>query len=370
MESRRATVRSGDVAGSMALGDDVGRGINVHCLRRVAGRALYVGPEGEVYVARAYDVYRSSDWGATWQLDCRVPASGWKPLAAKVRLGARLLRHEIAAFLVLGDGARLAVARDGIYRAGPDEVRMTRVFPITRGARPLNLTVDGDRVIFGEYGRGLESVGVRIYVSEDGGRRFDVGYEFPKGDIRHVHNVVVDPYRDHYWVLAGDYGRQPGIAALSKDMRTFEWLQRGNQRVRVVSAFVEPDRLIYGTDSNSERNFILSLDKESGRLDELCEIDGSSIFAATFGPVSVVSTCVEGNPACPSRESALYASTDRVHWERVVAHKKDRHHHLFFQLGALVLPYAHNAQPRGMYSGQAVEGADNRVVMVDFQIAE
>jgi hypothetical protein len=332
---------------------------------RIPGRALYVGQGGQVYIASRYAIQRSNDWGATWQLDCLVPSSGWKPLIARSRLGARLLRYYISAFQVLADGSRVAVARDGVYRAGPDEVRMSRVFAITRGSRPLNLTADGARLLFGEYGRGLESCEVCIYVSEDGGRSFHVGFHFSRGDILHIHNILVDPYQDHYWVLVGDSDRQSGIAALSKDLQTLEWLKRGSQKYRAVGALVERDRLVYGTDSDRQRNFIVSIDKRSADLNEMREVEGASLYATAFGPLHVISTCVEPNPVCTSRECSLYASTDADDWRRVVVHRKDRYHSRCFQFGTLVLPYAHNGEPRGMYSGQAVEDVDDVVSFIE-----
>ncbi len=330
------------------------------------GRALYIGQQGELYVSHRYAIYRSDDRGKSWQLDCQVPASGWKPLAARFRLGARLLRYYIAAFQVLSDGSRVAVARDGIYRAAPGETRMTCSFRYTRGSRPLNLMVDGQRVLFGEYGN-LDQCEVRIYISEDGGRTFNVGYQLPRGDVRHIHNVFYDPHRDHYWVLAGDYGPQTGIAALSKDMKNLDWVCRGTRHCRAVSVVNFPDRFVYGTDSDHECNYIVAMEKQSGRVEDILEVQGSSLYAATFGPVHVISTCVEPNPACPSRECSLYASRDGDCWNRFAVHRKDRHHPTYFQFGTLVLPYTYNSQPRGMFSGQAVEDLDDKVSFVEFE---
>jgi hypothetical protein len=330
------------------------------------GRALYIGREGALYVSQRYVIRRSDDGGATWQIDCFVPPSGWKPLAARVPLAARLLRYYIAAIQVLPDGSRVAVARDGIYRAAPGETAMTRVFRYTRGSRPLNLAADGNRVLFGEYGE-LESYEARVYVSDDGGKTFDVGYQFPLGAVRHIHSVIVDPYRDHYWVLVGDYGHQAGFAALSKDMKTLEWVTRDDQNYRAVSVINMPDRFVYGTDSDQERNFLVAMDKQSGRVERLLEIEGSSLYASSFGPVHAISTCVEPNPACPSRECSLYVSTNGSDWKRTIVHRKDRFHRTYFQFGTIVLPYSCHAEPSGMYSGQAIQGADNAAFLLEWE---
>ena len=341
------------------------RALNSRVTGCTPGRALYIGRNSELYIARKYGIYRSNDWGATWQLDCFVPTSGWKPLVAKAPLGARLLRYQIAAFHVLDDGSRIAVARDGVYRAGPDETRMSRVFRITRGSRPLNLAADGARVLFGEYGNGFESSEVFIYISEDAGRTFNVGFRFPAGDIRHVHSVLVDPHHDGYWVLVGDFDRQPGIGSLSKDMQTLEWLNRGSQEHRAVIALVEPDCLIYGTDSDCQQNSIVRIDKQSGKTHALLAVEGCSLYAATFGPVRVISTCALSDPISNSRECSIYASLDGADWKRIVVHRKDPYHSKFFQFGTIVLPYAYHTEPRGMYSGQAIQRMDDRVALLE-----
>jgi hypothetical protein len=344
--------------------------INPQITGRFPGRALYVGRDGGCHISRRRDILRSDDWGASWKLVCRAPTSPWKAVAARSSLAARLLRYDISALQVLDDGVCVAVARDGLYRAEPGETRMKRVFAITRGSRPLNLAADGRKLLFGEYGSGLESSEVHIYVSEDGGNTWNVGHSFASGDIRHVHNVLVDPWDNHYWVLVGDFDRQPGIGAMSKDLKTIDWLARGDQESRAVGAIVKSDCLLYGTDSDRERNFIVRLDKKSGKKSKLQEIEGSSLYACAFGPINAISTCVERNPACPSRECSIYLSRDGDDWQRVEPHKKDRYSFRYFQFGTLILPFVRNDRPKGMYSGQAVKGAHNFVTMLNFDVKE
>ena len=330
-----------------------------------SGRALFSAANGDLYIGRGCQIYRSQDQGLTWQRDCFVPSFGWKHQCSRVRILARLLRWYIAALRVLPDGSRLAVARDGIYRAAVGEQAMTRVFSIERGSRPLNFSVDGSRVLFGEYGSGLEETEVLIYVSEDCGKTFHEGFRFPKGDIRHVHHVMVDPSEGHYWVLVGDFGRQTGVGVLSRDLKHLEWLGRGTQRYRAVSALIEPDCLVYGTDSDRDRNFIVRLDKQSGRIDELKEVEGSSLYSARFGGLRVISTAVEPNPYCRSRECSLYGSRNGGPWQKLVTHRKDYLSPVYFQFGTLVLPYTQDSpQTALMYSGQAVDGLDGRVALI------
>ncbi len=333
-----------------------------HCAQ-TRGRALFISETGSFYVSKGYSIHRSDDGGRTWVLDCRVPARGWKPLVSHLALPARLLRFNIQALRVLVDGSRVAVARDGIYRAEPGDVEMRRTWTVTRGVRPINLSADGPRVLFGEYGGAeMDHVQVRIYCSEDGGRHFETAYEFPKGDVHHIHNIVVDPYANRYWVLAGDHGRTPGIGVLSKDCRHLDWVDRGSQMVRAVSVLVRSDCLIYGSDSEMEPNYIVRLDKKTGHCEPMTPLDGSSLYAADFGELGVISTCVEPSRINAGKHASLYTSADGANWIRQFSVRKDCWNPALFQLGLIVLPYVLSRHPaNGMFSGQAVAQNHDRV---------
>jgi hypothetical protein len=327
------------------------------------GRALYISEAGSLYVSTGYSIYRSDDNGRSWLLDCCVPSKGWKPLGARFSLGSRLLRFNIQALQVLPDGSRVAIARDGIYRAERGAVEMRRTWGVTRGSRPINLSVDGNRVLFGEYGGAeMDLAQVRIYCSEDCGKNFEPVYEFPLGDVHHIHNVVVDRYANHYWVLAGDHGRTSGIGILSKDYRHLDWVARGSQMVRAVSILVRPDCLIYGSDSELEQNYVVKLDKRTGRCDRVLSIDGSSLYAADFGKMGLISTCVEPSQINTGRHSSLYSSEDGANWTRQLSLRKDCWHDALFQFGLIVLPYVQSQNPEyGMFSGQALSHNHDKI---------
>jgi hypothetical protein len=338
---------------------------SVTAIGEISGRALYIDRQGRLYISRLYDILRSEDQGMTWQLDCTIPTSRVKLTLAKLPLVTRLLRYNVATLQMMEDGTRIASAREGLFRAGPNEKQMKLVFQIKRGSRPWNICIDNQRVLFGEYGDSFHKLEVFIYVSEDGGRTFEVGHVFPRGSIRHVHNVVYDPYLDHYWVLVGDYGEQPGIGVLSKDLKNIEWLRRGDQMSRVVQVILKEDCMYFGTDSESEPNHIIRMDKKSGRIKKILQVEGTSLFAAAFGPVLAISTCMETGTMSPSRDCSLYLSRDGDAWTRTHVHKKDRLGPIF-QFGTLVLPYGCCERPIGMFSGQAVVGAHNCVTLLDF----
>lgn len=335
-------------------------------VRKFPGRALLVGANSRLYISNRYRIFHSDDLGETWNRNCYIPSNSWKSYAAKSSLAARLLRFYIASFHVLDDGSRVAVARDGIYRASPGEQRMHRTFKITRGSRPLNLSVDRNRVMFGEYGSGLENSRVAIYISEDYGKSFSIGHLFPRGDIRHVHNIVIDKIAGLYWVLVGDFKQQPGIGILSDDLSSIHWVCRGTQQCRAVCALPTEDGLIYGTDSDRDRNFIMLLDRNDGNIRPICEIEGSSLYATDFGAIKAIATCVEPNPHCPSKTSALYLSHNGASWRRSLSFQKDRFNPRYFQFGTLVLPPVQTHADFILLSGQSLRGLNNTSLLLQY----
>jgi hypothetical protein len=115
-----------------------------------------------------------------------------------------------------------------------------------------------------------------------------------------------------------------------------------------------------------EQNYIVRMEKQSGKMHELAKVDGSSYHAATFGPVRIIATTAEPNPAVPSPDCALHASRDGDRWERIVVAKKDFFHPHYFNWGTLILPTACHDQPRGIYSGQAVKQFDDQTLSIEF----
>jgi hypothetical protein len=324
------------------------------------GRALHVDGEGTLYLSHRYAVLCSRDDGASWERLTSVPGAplGW--MTTPSRLASRLMRHEVKALVRLADGGLVASTRRGVHHGRPGEPLMRPSRVETRGEAvmpPMTLTVGpGDRVIWGEYGSKRGKRGVRLYASDDAGSSFRIVYAFDPGEVLHVHNVLHDPARGHYWVLAGDHGDEPGIGILSEDLAKFEWLAKGEQLYRAVEAFDFGDRLVYATDTEMERNALVSMDKDSGRTERLMELEGSCIHACRFGDIYAFSTTVEPSPVNPTRSASLWVSRDGERWDCVLEARKDRWNGSYFQFGSLVLPRGRSGRERLFLSGQAVEG--------------
>ncbi len=216
-------------------------------------------------------------------------------------------------------------------------------------------------MLFGEYNPQLHHGNpVRIFVSDDGGRSFEVAYSIDAGEVMHVHNLLYDPQLDHYWVFTGDFDDEAGIGILSSDFASFDWLGRGEQKYRLCEVFDFGDRLIYATDTPLEQNAIISLEKSSGRTETLAKTGGSCLYASRFGDLFVCSTTVETLSVEVCKSIDLWVSRDGSNWSSVLTAEKDLWHAELFQFGSLVLPRGTSDRETLFFSGQAVKHYDGR----------
>ncbi|MHC4696104.1 MAG: hypothetical protein ACYTFA_05105, partial [Planctomycetota bacterium] len=259
--------------------------LDVQQIRR--GRAVYAGPDGTFYASHLLRIYRTADEGRTWEFIASLPRPFMRRLAEPSRLACRLLRHEVRSMVALSDGTCVAANRHWVYHCPPGASTM-RPSKIPIGDTPLMppmcMTVGSEqKIIWGEYGCYKYRRPMRVFVSTDAGRSFELAHRFEPDIIYHVHNVVWDEGLRRYWLLAGDYGHRAGIGLFSEDLADFEWVVKGQQEHRAVCAFALRDRLVYGTDTEIEPNAIISLDKDTGQPRRVCEVDGSCIYACRFG---------------------------------------------------------------------------------------
>lgn len=339
-------------------------GSDLEELQRAPGRAVLLERDGTLYAGRAYAIHRSRDGGASWERAAAIPRPAWRRLAEPSRLACRLLRQEIRALVRLSDGTLVAACKLGVFHGPGGTLAPSAIagagaplqYPMRLGLGP------GDVVAFGEYVAPRRLRPVRVFASRDRGRSFEVVYTFPPGEIVHVHNVLWDATAGHWWVLAGDHDAEPGIGRLSADFARFEWLVKGEQRYRAVSAFDFGERLVYATDTERERNAIVVLDKRTGASERICELEGSSLFACRFGRHYAISSSVEPSAVNPSPWAELWLSRDGERWRRVLRARKDRWPPDYFQYGSLILPAGESDSDLLWLSGQALAGLDGRTI--------
>jgi hypothetical protein len=337
-------------------------------LRRVARfqRLRALTWAGDVlYASRGYDLLRTrispsqipSD-SQPWEVVASFHPAYWRGWTARTNLSSRLVRDGFHALAALPSRGIVAAVPGAIITLRPNESRFQVTHKITRGTRPLHLTaIPEGSVFWGEYFDNASRDEVHIYVSTDGGATWSVAYTFPKGAIRHVHNIVHDPWGKCLWLLTGDYGDECRIIRASYDFRQVDIVLQGHQQARAVALVPMESGLYFSSDTPLEANSIYHLDRQ-GKLSQLAPLSSSSIYGCRVGRDIFFSTMVEPSPANPDRFVRVFGGRDGQDWRSLLAWQKDRWSMRFFQYGNAFLPNGENSTPYLAVTTIAVESED------------
>ncbi len=285
-------------------------------------RPLFV--DGEVlYVSRGLDVMTTEDGGDTFEHFATCPGRLVERWGSRLRIVSRLGRLGVHSLRPVGDGGVVAVLRRRVAWCPGDARQFREVLRIDRGSRPLNLcrTSEG-RIYFGEYFGNPNRDAVHIYGSGDG-QRWSVVHTFPAGAVRHVHNVVEDPYRGGLWVLTGDSDEESGLWFTEDHFRTLVRVFEGTQRARAVSLIPLQRGLLVPTDTPREQNYVQWGDPETGELTPVAPLPNSAFYASEQDGILLVSTVAEPSSCNDTTAAHVYVSLNGSRWHRFVSFDRD-----------------------------------------------
>ena len=300
----------------------------------------------QLYAARGYQLLRAQILNAssvTWQPVATFRPAWRRRFSVMTRLTARLFRDGFHALAVLPSGALVAAVPGAIITLRPNETEFRTTHTITRGTRPLHITaIPNGTVFWGEYFDNPAREEVHIYASTDNGATWTVAYTFPKGAIRHVHNIVHDPWKNCLWILTGDYGNECRILRAACDFTHVDAVLQGNQQARAVALVPTEDGLYFSSDTPLEKNYIYRLDRQAA-LSQLAPIPSSSIYGCRVGSRVFFSTMVEPSEVNRDRHVRVYGSGQSAQgWQPLLEWQKDRWPMTLFQYGNAFLPDGNN----------------------------
>jgi hypothetical protein len=316
----------------------------------------------KLYAGRGYHLVRAEIQDAsasiTWQSVGMFRPPWRRRYSATNNLTARLFRDGFHALAVHSSGAITAAVPGAIITLRPGETEFRRTHAITRGTRPLHITaVPGGAVYWGEYFDNPSREEVHIYASTDAGATWSVAHTFPKGGIRHVHNIVHDPWENCLWVLTGDYGDECRILRASCDFKAVDTVLQGNQQARAVALVPTEGGLLFSSDTPLESNYIYRLDRQ-GTLSQLASLSSSSIYGCRVGTHVFFSTMVEPSEVNRDQDVRVYGGNLSNGWQPLQAWRKDRWPMGLFQYGNAFLPDGNNTTNVLAVTTIAVEADD------------
>jgi hypothetical protein len=299
-----------------------------------------------LYAAQGYSLLRArmtlSGDAIEWQPVARYTPDWWRNFTVKSRLSFRLVRDGFHALTTLSSGHIVVVVPGAIVTLAPGENEFQLSHRVLRGTRPLHISATpGNHIFWGEYFDNPARHEVHIYASTDRGATWEVAYTFPRGAIRHVHNIVFDEWANCLWVLTGDNGSECRILRFSCDFKNVDTVLSGNQQARAVALVPTPDGLYFSSDTPLESNHVYRLDR-AGMLTKLAALSSSSIYGCRAGGGIFFSTMVEPSQTNLDRRVHIYGSRDGLDWRSLMQWRKDFWPMSLFQYGNAIFPDGRN----------------------------
>jgi hypothetical protein len=313
-----------------------------------------------LYASQAYTLLGRdmTNNDAAWQLVGYYRPAWWRNLSATARLSFRFFRDGFHALAVPAPGYFVAAVPGAIIKLAPGDTEFQVSHSVKRGTRPLHIAATPDkRLYWGEYFDNPSRDEVHIYGSEDLGLTWGIVHTFPKGAIRHVHNIVYDEFEKCLWILTGDVGSECQILRAESGFRHVEIVLKGNQQARAAALVPACDAVYFASDTPLEANYVYRLGRD-GSLASLGSLSSSSIYGCRVNNRTFFSTMVEPSAVNLGREVSIYGSSDGRAWTCTLRWKKDRWPMNFFQYGNALLPDGKNTSGHLAVTTVAVENSD------------
>ncbi|MBA7582847.1 hypothetical protein ES708_24785 [subsurface metagenome] len=262
-------------------------------------------------------------------------------LRALSNLSSRLFRCSIHHAIRINENIIVLIGFGVIYTYDLKANRLNQDVMPVYGKRPLNLCADNDSMLYyGEYSGNQERSPVYVYGSNTKGKHFLPVWRFT--GIRHVHGVFHDHYDNRIWVTTGDNDEESGIWVTNDRFKTLDKVIGGSQQMRAVQLLFTEDHVYFGSDTPLEKNHIYRMEKETGQLEKLQEVESSVFWGCKVGNCLFFSTVVEPSKVNKCKDVCIWGSKDGEKWKCVARFRKDIWPMKLFQYGQIFFPVGEN----------------------------
>ena len=196
-----------------------------------------------------------------------------------------------------------------------------------KGNRALRLLYDviNNRLLFGEYysnGKKNDLIRGEVKIFQfDENSKITIPYKFGKNDIRHIHNIILNSYKEKYVVLTGDNDLESKIIEFDFDFKNSKILCSNKQIFRTVDLVCQKNRYIVASDTEKTENIIFNLDKKN-KISHITAVGGSVFYIKKYSKFYLSTTALEPSLINQQEYVFLYASLDGKSWITLKKFKK------------------------------------------------
>lgn len=145
---------------------------------------------------------------------------------------------------------RYVPGRPGEYNA---EVLPTTAKPPMAAPLRGGVAVHGpsQRVYFGEYLNGHQR-DIRVFRVDTTARSVDACWSFPRSDIKHIHAVLYDRFRNRLWICTGDQDHESAFYYTDDEFQTVHRFAGGDQSWRAIAVLFDETGMEWGMDAGKD----------------------------------------------------------------------------------------------------------------------
>jgi hypothetical protein len=228
-----------------------------------------------------------------------------------------------------------------------------------RGSQPLQIAKFDNTIYYGEYIRSQEHPPIHLLRANPPYTEWEEVKKF--NNIRHIHGVFRDPYNDTIWITTGDDDHECWIMNLSKDDYSIKFKIGGSQLFRAVTLLFTDEYIYYGTDSQSEKNYICRFKRGSCKVKKMTRVGGPVFYGTKVSQNLYFSTASEPGKYNRNDTSEIWGSTDEDSWNLICELKKDFWHHTLFRFGLVFFPFG-QGDDQNLWFSSIATNFDNQIL--------
>lgn len=300
---------------------------------------VHFSSEHGLFCSRDHSIFKYHYASGKLKFICELPA---KPGGLMSTIKHKIARSSIRQWfkphlgiehLVVTTKQNLVMVYDQIYIYSSSSVgryaNVCQLQDLTSFAGPLRggiaLHPGSDMVYFGEYLNNHQS-DIRVLRIDSQQNVATVCWAFPRSDIKHIHAINYDPYRNRLWITTGDADHESALYYTDDEFQSVHKFAGGDQSWRAISLLFFPDAIEWGMDAGKDApasaiNHIYRYEFASQQRVQVATIgnpayaavqcaDGGAFMATTYEPGRLQDT--------PEQAALWYRSPDG-RWQQVLA---------------------------------------------------
>lgn len=303
--------------------------------------------------------------------------SGYKRIISKFgRLGERAARSDIRAGIVFEDTLFFSDNGDCNAYNFMNKQKVCQHKHRTGMRSPLAYSVIEDirgfdnQVCYGEYFSNKNRETVNIWGKKYNSKEWTIVATFGAGEVRHIHGIFPDKWRNCVYVLTGDSNEESAIWIAHDNFRTMTRFISGDQQARSCQMIVNDEGFLYCTDSEYEENnlYKVQIDNNKYNREVISSFQGSIIFGASNGDNFFFSTTVEPDKGGQKSDNVIvFCIIDKGKLVELFRAKKDYLPMKLFQYGYARIVPIDNSVAISLYG---VSKYDGKTVLLDYSELE